>query len=258
MYCFLFPSIPFTVKQTDPDYEVEKNIAESMGFLTANIDIEELNDNKFKISNVIEPGTVLVYRGWMLKPDAYKAYETLAINRGLTVLTNEEQYLSSHYINGWYETIEHLTFQTVFQEGSEDVSALIDKSHFQGFFIKDYVKSLTTSRGSIAHNKEEVFEIVNELKIKRGEIEKGLCIREFTPLKPNIEERYFVLNGKAYSRNGEIPDIVNEAASLHKAPFFSVDVAQTTEDKDIIVEIGDGQVSDVKLWQIDNFYEIFK
>lgn len=258
MFAFLYPSIPFDIKNTDPEYESEKLTAQNLGFTVANIDIEELNDNKLKLSKQLDPNTTVIYRGWMLKPEIYKVFEILAINKGLAVLTNQEQYISSHYINGWYPSIEHLTFRTVFQEGHEGISELLEHSGFHAYFIKDFVKSLTTSRGSIAMNKKEVFEIVDELISKRGEIEKGLCVREFVPLKAGMEERYFVLNGKSYARNGIVPDIVLEAAKLHKAPFFSVDVTKTQEGKDIIVEIGDGQVSDVKLWHFDNFYQMFK
>ena len=257
MFCFIYPSLPFSVKTIDPMYKDEQTQAESMGFNTACMDLEELFDNSFKTSKLIEAGTTLIYRGWMLKDYQYENFVNLAKNKGLHVITNTEQYVASHYISGWYPHISNLTFPSVFQENYDFIDTLLENTNFTSYFIKDYVKSLTTSRGSIAHNSQEVKDIVNELIEKRGEIEKGLCVREFHELSKTLEERYFVFQGKAYSRNDIIPPIVLEAVNLHCFPFFSIDVAQKASGEDIIVEIGDAQVSDIKLWTVQKFYEIF-
>ena len=54
-----------------------------------------------------------------------------------------------------------------------------------------------------------------------------------------------------------MPLIVKFAAENHNVPFFSVDVAQLETGEDIIIEIGDGQVSDIKMWDVESFYKIF-
>ena len=39
-------------------------------------------------------------------------------------------------------------------------------------------------------------------------------------------------------------------------PFFSVDVARRADGTDHIVEIGDGQVSDLVGWSVERFFDI--
>ncbi len=255
MFTILYPSTPFSVKDIDLMYEDEQNQAILMGMKTMNIDLEQLFENKLKLSKTVDEGTIFIYRGWMLKESEYQTLETLLKNKGASLINTSEEYSKNHYISGWYPAIQDLTFKSIYTENYDNLDALLSSSGFQSYFIKDYVKSLTTSRGSIAHNIDEAKEIIHELIEKRGEIEKGLCIKEFIPLSPVEEERYFIFMGQIYSRNDVIPDIVKEVAARHKTPFFSVDVAQTFYGDDIIVEIGDGQVSDVKLWPIENLYQ---
>ncbi len=61
------------------------------------------------------------------------------------------------------------------------------------------------------------------------------------------------MNGKVYSPINETPEIVEKIASTIIVPFFSVDVIQREDGKYRVVEIGDGQVSDRKEWDISTF-----
>lgn len=76
---------------------------------------------------------------------------------------------------------------------------------------------------------------------------------EFEPLKPETEERYFVLDGRAFGRNGEVPALVHEVARRVPCPFFSVDLVASQTGALRLVELGDGQVSDRKQWPADRF-----
>lgn len=69
---------------------------------------------------------------------------------------------------------------------------------------------------------------------------------------------YFVLNGKAYSNNDIIQEGIFLCAEKIKSIFFSVDISLDLQTgKNIIVEIGDGQVSGLKQWSIQNFCSMF-
>jgi ATP-grasp domain, R2K clade family 3 len=69
------------------------------------------------------------------------------------------------------------------------------------------------------------------------------------------EMRYFVLNRKPYAAEQEvaIPEPVAYCAEAIPSLFFSVDVARRADGVERIVEIGDGQVSDLVGWSIKRF-----
>jgi len=79
-------------------------------------------------------------------------------------------------------------------------------------------------------------------------VEGGVCIRKFEELLPETEERYFVLQGKAFARCGDVPALVNEIAGRISSPFFSVDTVFAASGELRLIELGDGQVSDRKQW----------
>lgn len=93
----------------------------------------------------------------------------------------------------------------------------------------------------------------------RGKIEGGLCIRRVEPFRPETERRFFVIGGRAFASDadGEIPEVVEVCAARIQSPFFAVDVVQLAGGTDRIVEIGDGQVSDIVGWQSKRFAEIW-
>ena len=125
------------------------------------------------------------------------------------------------------------------------------------YFVKDYVKSLTTSRGSVAINADEIREIIKSIEHYRGKIEGGISLRRFEDLIKDSERRYFVLNGKAFSADDTLPDRVLEIAQRINAPFFSIDIAVNNAGQLRLIEIGDGQVSDIKEWPVERFVQIF-
>lgn len=89
----------------------------------------------------------------------------------------------------------------------------------------------------------------------RGFIEGGLCVRKVEDFISDTERRYFVLHGKPFAplENEEIPAIVEECAKRINSKFFSVDVVERRDGCKRVVEIGDGQVSDLVGWTSERF-----
>nr|WED69605.1 ATP-grasp domain-containing protein [Pectobacterium colocasium] len=54
-----------------------------------------------------------------------------------------------------------------------------------------------------------------------------------------------------------VPDLVAEIAQHISSPFFSIDMAENTAGELRLIEIGDGQVSDIKEWNVDKFLQMF-
>lgn len=254
---FLFPSEPFNQKVIDDCYTHELEQA-SQSFECLFFDIETLADNVIKFSKPLMffDGANVIYRGWMLKPHQYEALQEALSKKGLNLIIDLSTYLKSHYMPNWYNELQNFTMKTSFFTFDEIICLQTDFD--TPVFVKDYVKSLTSSEGSIAKNLSSLKEKVHKLKKTRGEIEGGIVLREFIELLPNYEERYFVYQGKAYSRDGIVPEIVQQIATIHNTPFFSIDIAKRVNGDEILIEVGDGQVSDIKKWNVKDFYKIFQ
>jgi hypothetical protein len=64
-----------------------------------------------------------------------------------------------------------------------------------------------------------------------------------------------VVQGRAYAADpaGPIPDVVGACAERIPSRFFSVDVVRRRDGADRVVEVGDGQVSDLVGWSAEAF-----
>jgi hypothetical protein len=257
---FLFPREYFNVKKVDEAFSTQFSHFQSAGFATAVISLDALVVGKTEIYPLpTSPGKV-VYRGWMLTDDRYLQLVNFIKSFGLEVFTSAEEYLATHYLPNWYPVIRDLTPETHFFSIDDDLEAALKGLGWERFFIKDYVKSLKTSIGAIVSEPEAIVTVVAEMQKFRGGIEGGICVRRVEDFIPATEKRYFVIDGKPFaaSADEEIPEIVKECAKRISSKFFSVDVVIREGDGcQRIVEVGDGQVSDLVGWSVDRFTSLW-
>jgi hypothetical protein len=196
-------------------------------------------------------GERVLYRGWMLAPEHYRTLAESAKRAGAQLFTSPEDYILCHHLPCWYPLLAELTPPTLVCSIDDDYLPILRRSGWEGFFVKDFVKSLNTTRGSIARTPEEVPGIVAQIARFRGGLEGGICVRRREDLIEGSERRFFVLGGEPWEADAQtIPQPVLEAAARIRSPFFSVDVAQRSDGALRIIEIGDGQVSDRKHWTL--------
>jgi hypothetical protein len=199
-------------------------------------------------------GATVVYRGWMLNAIQYSRLAEAIVLASATPITPPGSYLATHHLPNWYPLITEFTPETRVLPVNADLPAELRALRWDGFFIKDYVKSLKTSRGSIIRDPSEIAAVVAEMEQFRGEIEGGLCVRRVEPFVADTERRYFVLDGTPYSATGEPPPgMVDRIVPRISSAFFSVDVIRREDGAERIVEIGDGQVSDLVGWTANAF-----
>ncbi|GAA0332068.1 ATP-grasp domain-containing protein [Morganella psychrotolerans] len=208
---------------------------------------------KYQFSGTFEPDIPVIWRGWMLNTEEYQQLHRAIALHGGTMLSSVDDYIRNHHITGWYERCREFTPETVITSADANFDELICDLQWPAYFVKDYVKSLTTNRGSIAENADEIREIIKLIAHYRGEIEGGVCLRHIEYFIENTERRYFILNKIVYSADNNIPHIVYDIADKINTPFFSVDIAENTESELRLIEIGDGQVSDIKEWDMEKF-----
>lgn len=252
----IYPSDYFNPNRVDENYEDEFNCARHNGLKCVLLSSQHLLDSKIKLSESPEAHEPVIWRGWMLKQKEYRALYNAVKSYGTAMLVSPDDYVSCHYITGWYESCSDYTPETILLTESDDLEKITSRLKWPSYFVKDYVKSLTTSRGSIARNVEEIQEILTNIKQYRGEIEGGIVLRKVEDLKPETERRYFSFFGTVYSADDVIPAIVHEIAKHISSPFFSIDMVETASFDLRLIEIGDGQVSDIKEWDIQKFIKM--
>jgi ATP-grasp domain, R2K clade family 3 len=198
----------------------------------------------------VPPGSQVVYRGWMLKSEEYAALVRAVEQAGAMVFTSTREYLAAHHLPNWYPLLSDLTPQTRIYPADADLVAELRALRWEAYFLKDFVKSLKTARGSVVKEPEDAPAVVAEMREYRGEIEGGICVRQVEDFLSESEQRYFVLNGLSYAATAgaQIPEIVRRCAERVPSKFFSVDVVQRRDREPRVVEVGDGQVSDLVGW----------
>lgn len=256
---FVYPRDPLQPRLPDELFRAEAQAFQAAGHSVSLIDTDALAGGPARIGPPIEAGAMAAYRGWMLTPPEYQALVDSLAGQGALPLTTREQYLSAHYLPHWYPLLADLTPETVVLDPDGDLERALRELGWPRFFVKDYVKSLKTSVGSVVERPEDIGTVVAEMRRYRGTIEGGLCVRRFEPFAPDTERRFFVLDGVVHGADPDlpVPEIARECAGRLGSPFFSVDVAQTAGGTDRIVEVGDGQVSDLVGWSPERFVAIW-
>ncbi len=199
----------------------------------------------------------IVYRGWMLDKTTYTELED---RFGTSLVTSHKSYLDTHYLPSWYPDLQSLTIPSIVTD-EEHV-----QNQFQSFpgkaFIKDYVKSLKTGKGSIVDSYNDIQRAIADMKFYRGSIEGGIVLREVVSLKPSSETRFFVAKNKIFSpkevtsKEYSLAEEVVKKLEHKNLAFYSIDIATTIEEKPLVIEIGDGQVSDYVGWELNDFLAI--
>lgn len=185
--------------------------------------------------------TRVIYRGWMLTAVEYERLAQL-----LPLVITPAEYLASHHATGWYEAVAAHTFPSRFLT---EPTAL-NFSAGRRYFVKTLVKSFGDD--SVLASQEQLASFWQRHELPAG---APLFVRNFAELKPAAEQRFFVVGGQAFGAGGAmLPETLRAAvAALRPRLFYSLDVAETVAGQPVLVEVGDGQVSDLKEWTVAKF-----
>ena len=252
----LYPANPLRARQPDEQFAAELEAVRDAGFETSVFSIEDFQAGEFRATPALPTGAEVLYRGWMMSTSEYESLVSNLAQAEARPVTPLESYLASHHLPNWYSRISDLTPETRVFSPDDDLETELRALAWPEFFIKDYVKSLKTSVGSRISRPEEVAAVVADMKRFRGVIEGGFCIRRVESFLPETERRYFILDGVPHASTGDVPPIVRECVKRLGSRFYSVDVIQRTDDQFRIVEVGDGQVSDLVGWTPEAFARI--
>ncbi|HEX7816562.1 ATP-grasp domain-containing protein [Dyella sp.] len=255
----VFPSLPFSPREVDPDFADQYAAFKAAGHTVYLIDTDNLQGAKtFPV--LADDGEPLIYRGWMLAEEEYTQLQRALGGRLVTTL---DAYLSSHHLPRWYPALVGLTLPATWVEEPAAIEHLreLQAGGMQRVFVKDYVKSVKTGQGSGVSCEEDLRRVLDDIRTYKGFIEGGVVFRPWTELDESREIRFFVYGGTVHAPHSGIPEqaikLARQAALRHDASFYTIDVMPEALGSYKVVEIGDGQVSEPRGWDLDRFAAIF-
>lgn len=268
-----FPADPLNPRKVEPDYEFEAACARDVGFNVVVIDHDELDhriDPKaaLRSARISESGS-FVYRGWMLRSNAYAQLHDALLCKNLQPYVSVKQYEAGHHAPNSIDALTAFTPTTKFvrieelDNGSEISNALSSFSE-GGVVIKDWVKSQASGYWDEAcyipdvQDTAKAKEVIHRFReLQADSLVGGIVFKRYIPLlpvgAPAYEYRAFVVAGRVVgcwprlaeaNQIGSPPqELLEQIASCIESPFVSMDLSIDENGKWWLLEIGDGQVS---------------
>ena len=192
---FVFPAHPLERRRPDEIFGEQVEAFLAAGFTVSLIGDDVIQEGA-RLRGIPERSSV-VHRGWMLTPGEYERLVAAIESVDATAFISKAEYLAAHYLPNWYPLIADFTPETRVYPIDVDIEREASRAlGWDSFFIKDYVKSLKTSVGSVVRDPSEVARVLEEMAHYRGEIEGGICVRRVEDFLPDTEKRFFVINGQ--------------------------------------------------------------
>lgn len=187
----------------------------------------------------------IIYRG----PTMWSQPDYPKIEKGIQTW---ESYSGTLFLSNYYPYIEEITIPTFFSDKlDESVIREIHRRKWNEVIIKNDVSAIIQHGEILSAWPQYSMECIEE---RFAALPQTSCyaIRKRIPMQLYEEERYWVLNNRAYHRSKIIPDIVNEAIERLKpigSKYYVIDALP-----EMIVEVNPGESSDR---YIDNSPELF-
>jgi len=261
----LFPSDVLEPRKVDAHFRSEARAARAIDAELRRIDHDAAlaGDMTAALAAFADaPSDSLVYRGWMIPPERYRALEEALGERGASLRTDAGRFAATHHLPNWYSSAAGHTAESAWSIGS-GIDGFVDALGRLGSgaaVLKDYSKS------EKAYWDEAMFiPDVGDIDAARAVAERfrelrddafdgGFVVRRFEQYEPG-ECRTWWVDGECalVTAHPDTPDDPGPAVDVAEVPrltavpsaFFTMDVAREQGTGRLrIVEIGDGQVSD--------------
>lgn len=244
----IFPCMPYAPGEIEPMFEPQARAAEARGLPFSFLSYEDFQqEGRVILRPRPEEDEQLLLRGWMFKPAQYAE-----LNR---FLTSPAHYREMHWLDGWYERVREFTAETHILAERSEIKDLLGK--WGRAFVKDQVKSCIVNGPPIVSNWQELETLRDAMHEFRGEIEGGLCFRRVEQYTQ--ECRLFVWRGQVHHRSipPEAVELARKIAPRFESPFYTIDLGLRDDGAWRLIELGDGQVSDLKEWSPEELFALF-
>lgn len=209
------------------------------------------------------------YRGWMIPTPAYADLDAALTERGVQLLTSPAQYRTAHELPGWYPAFAAVTPASSWlacaplrAPGPDELARAAAKLPVGAGIVKDYVKSRKHDWDQACYlpdlaDTEAVHRVVSRfVELQDDALAGGIVLRAFEDLHREAgEARVWWLDGEAVltTAHPDTPDLrpVPELAEVGPlvrhlgCRFVTTDLARRTDGTWRVIEVGDGQVSDL-------------
>ena len=277
MYTILFPSDYFNRNKIDAELEQEYEAAKKAGFGVMLFDYSSWFESRKLVLNRDSDCDLILYRGWMMKPELYCEFEKQLKSLGYYPIVDSSSYKRLHEFVNVYPIIRNDTAPIMEFPLHTRIDVEFIKSTFGRFMVKDYVKSVKGSDFPVYFDstitQSEFDRWMEKFYQYRGNLlTGGICIKKYLDLKKydshtNEYRAFFYRNElmllmKSSNQNDTCckppVELINKYKILD-SPFFTLDFAQLEDDSWIIIESGDGQVSGITdSSQTEMFYKMLK
>ncbi|MFE9480339.1 ATP-grasp domain-containing protein [Streptomyces spororaveus] len=274
---------PLHERRADAHFAAEARQLRAAGGTALLIDHDALlaGDAERAVARVPDGTGAVWYRGWMIPAGGYAALDAALRRRGSELRVSPEAYRRAHELPGWYETFAGLTPVSGWLPAGpgavpdpEGLSALAAGLPPGAAVVKDYVKSRKHEWHEACYvpdlaDPAALHRVVARFVELQGEfLAGGVVLRAFepfvTPEAAAAEVRVWWRDGAPRlvtahpdSPVAEVPDPtldpalaavlppVRAAVEALGCPFVTTDLALRADGVWRVVEVGDGQVSDL-------------
>ncbi|MFC5180957.1 ATP-grasp domain-containing protein [Actinomadura harenae] len=206
------------------------------------------------------------YRGWMLTGAEYAALAAALKRRGTVLLTHPDDYRRAHELPGWHDSFAGLTPNSVWQELSPgddpgDLAELVRPLRGGPGIVKDFVKSRKHewAEACFVPDVRDLARLravaTKMIALQEEYLAGGLVVREYEELDGDGEARVWWVDGEPalVGPHPDTPDTepepdlsgVARAVRALGCRFITTDLARRADGAWRVVEVGDGQVSDL-------------
>jgi hypothetical protein len=269
----LFCSNPLDPRTPEPDFAVDVAAAREAGLAIALVDHDELERYRRPTAALrktrIDEGEAVVYRGWMLRAEAYEGLYNVLLERNVHLFTSPQEYAACHHGPNSYAVLQQWTPKATWVPENKIDDAGAVRSALAPFgssavILKDWVKSQAAGYWreacfvTDASDAAAVDRVVSRFRELQGDsLVGGLYFKACLDLQPSgspaHEYRAFFVGGRivgCWPRSEDAKGLTPPPASLLEAvaaavpsPFASADFGVDDAGRWWLLEVGDGQVS---------------
>lgn len=271
----LFCSDPLNPRRVDDHFAAQAEAVRTADGTVALLDHDVLiaGDAAAAVRRVPRSAGTMWYRGWMIPVDRYRELAQALSERDCALAVSPECYAKAHELPGWYEFFAELTPRSRWAEtkpgevpGASVLAGLAGSLGPGAGIVKDYVKSRKYEWDTACFVPDlcdvaALRRVVERFLELQGEyLAGGVVLREFEDFTVEgggraAEARVWWLDGEPVLV-GPHPDdpavcpepdlsAVAPAVSALGCRFVTTDIARRADGSWRVIEVGDGQVSDL-------------
>lgn len=262
---------PLRPARCDPHFAPQATAARRAGAEVALLDHDALllGHTDEAVRRVPHGLGALWYRGWMIPAAAYAELDSALAGHGARLLTTSTAYRAAHELPGWHSTFTEATPASVWipcepgrPPGPQALAQAAAGLPAGPGIVKDFVKSRKHEWAEACYlpdlaDTPAVHAVVSRfVELQDDALTGGIVLRAFEDLRQDVgEARVWWLDGQAVLTTGHpdtpglrptpVLDTIQPLVRRLGCRFITTDLAQRTDGTWRVIEVGDGQVSDL-------------